>query len=273
MCLQQSFARPSSLVTVALRIVRPPVRRAARSAGQRAAGERRDRRSASDSRHVPSLSLIMLTFVLRGVAVLAEQNAARRRRTPARKDARTWRDHPPITPVPMAWRLRRSRTRADDERQTREHERERGHQDRPQAQARGFERGRRSGCGLAPAVFSDSTIRIAFLVERPMVARAPTLKQMSSEARRSCARAAPQHAERHDEDNRYGYGPAFIENRETQEHDDHRNRVQDRSPASTEALLIGLSRPVDAKARGQLFTSASTASSPGPCWRSRRSAR
>ena len=84
---------------------------------------------------------------------------------------------PPATPVPMALRLAEPAPVLSDQRHHAEDKRERGHQNGPQPQMDGFERGFDQTLALrACRSLAYSMIRIAFLVARPTVVRRPTLK-------------------------------------------------------------------------------------------------
>ena len=59
------------------------------------------------------------------------------------------------------------------------------------------------------------------------------------------------HAERHGQQDRGRNGPALVQGREAQEHDDDRERIQQRRLGARGALLVGLPGPVDRVARRQ----------------------
>ena len=84
---------------------------------------------------------------------------------------------PPNTPVPIERRAAAPGADREHERQHAQHEGERGHHDRPEAQPRRLEARRRAGDRpFACSCAANSTIRIAFFAARPISTTQPDLE-------------------------------------------------------------------------------------------------
>ena len=138
------------------------------------------------------------------------------------------------------------------QRQHAEDEGERGHQDRPQPQLRGFDGG---GQGVHPrALFLarelDDQDRV-LAGETDQHHEADLREDVHVEAAQDQRRDREQQAQRHDQHDGDRQRPAFVLRRQHQEHEQHAQRKDQEPEPGRGALLVGEIGPLVAEAAGQ----------------------
>ena len=150
----------------------------------------------------------------------------------------------------MAMRLLAPGAARERQRQHAEDEREAGHQDRPQADARGLERRVDHARALLLLLLGE-------LDHQDRVLRGEAHRRQQADLQEHVvlepAQGHREHradeAERDHQQHRHRDRPALVERGEAQEHDQQRQRVEQRRLARRQALLVRRARPGDAGAR------------------------